>query len=124
MESLITFRATAGRALIGFEVADCWCQPLGTLCSLWAQTGRTPVQFLGVRTAGTAGRGLMVPAEGVQVDRTRRSVRLPYPAALVQEAPAYASGAELTPERKRAIYRHYHVRAAPGPQPSTLCRQD
>jgi hypothetical protein len=78
MESLITFRAAAGRPLIGFEVADCWCQPVGTLCSLWAPDGRARVQFLGVRTAGTAGRGLMVPAEGVQVDRTRRSVRLPY----------------------------------------------
>lgn len=124
MELLITFRAAAGRPLIGFEVADCWCHPLGTLRSLWTQQARAPVQFLGVRTAGTAGRGLMVPAEGVQVDRTRRSVRWPYPAVLVQEAPAYASGAELTPERKGDIYRHYHVRAAPGPQPSTLCRQD
>jgi hypothetical protein len=59
----------------------------------------------------------MVPAEGVQVDRTRCLVRLPYPAVVVQEAPVYAPSAELTPERKREIYRHYHVRAAPGPQP-------
>ena len=125
MESLTTLRAAAGRPLIGFGVADRSRQPVGTLRSLWAQEGRTPIQLLGVRTAGTAGRGLLVPAGGVQVDRTRRSVRLPYlAAALVQAAPAYASRAELTPERQGEIYRHYHLRAAPGPQPLTLCRQN
>jgi hypothetical protein len=97
---------------------------LGTLRSLWAQAGRAPVQFLGVRTAGTAGRGLLVPAEGIEVDPTRRSVRLPYAAALVEEAPAYAPGAELTPERKGEIYRHYDLHAMPCPQLSTLCCRD
>jgi hypothetical protein len=79
MEPLTTLSPAVSHPLIGFEVADRSRQPVGTLCSLWVQEGRTQVQFLGVRTAGTAGRGLLVPAEGVQVDRARRSVRLPYP---------------------------------------------
>lgn len=123
MPLLHTLKADACCGLIGFEVVDCSRQAVGTLCSLWAEQRAGRVQFLGVHTAATAGRGLLVPAEGVQVDPARRSIRLRCPAALIHAAPAYASSAELTPERKGEIYRHYHVHATLYPRLSTLCRQ-
>jgi hypothetical protein len=57
----------------------------------------------------------VVPAEGAEVDVRRRRVHLPYPRALIDEAPAYGCGAALTPEQERDIYLHYDVQVTPYP---------
>ena len=120
MPLLNTLQADACRALIGFAVADRSRQPVGTLSSIWANEGTGRVQFLGVRTVGTGGRGHLVPAEGVQVDAKHRFVRLPYPGLLVHDGPADAAAAALSLEREREIYLHYDVLTTRRPHPSSL----
>ena len=105
----------AGRPWVGFEVLDRSGQAVGTLFSLWYHDGAEAVQFFGIQTAGSTGRGLVVPAEGVAVDARRRLVQLLYPRVLVQEGPAHACGAELTPEQERDIYLHYDVQVTAYP---------
>ena len=116
MESVSARPAEPCRPLIGFEVLDRSNQPAGTLFSLWYHQGADAVQFLGIQTGGVAGKGAVVPAEGVEVDARQRRVHLPYPRALVDEAPAYSCGAELTPEQERDIYLHYDLRVTSYPR--------
>lgn len=120
MRSLPALTPEAGRLWLGFAVADCSREAVGTLRSLWAREVTGQVQFFGIQTAETAGRDLLVPVEGVEVDAGRRCIWLPYARALVLEAPAYAPSAELTPERKGEIYLHYDVQATLQPQSRTL----
>ena len=115
MESVSARTADPCRPLIGFEVLDRSNQPAGTLFSLWYYPGADAVQFFGVLIVGVAGKGAVVPAEGVEVDATQRRVQLPYPRALIDEAPAYSCGAELTTEQERDIYLHYDVQVTAYP---------
>ena len=123
MESVSGRTADACRPLIGFEVLDRSNQPAGTLFSLWYYPGADAVQFFGVQTIGVAGKGAVVPAEGVEVDAMQRRVHLPYPSALIGEAPAYRCGAELTPEQERDIYLHYGVQVTAYPSAGADGRQ-
>lgn len=123
MESVSARTAEACRPLIGFEVLDRSNQAADTLLSLWYHQGADAVQFFGVQTLEFAGKGAVVPAEGVEVDALRRRVRLPYPRALVDEAPAYSCGAELTPEQERDVYLHYGVQVTAYPSAGTDGRE-
>ena len=116
VEALCTRRAGMDRLWTGFEVVDCSYQPIGTLFSLWYHERSDAVQFFGVQTAGTAGKGLVVPAEGVQVDSTHCWLQLPYPRLIVEEAPAYPGDAKLTLEQERDIYLHYDLRVTSYPR--------
>jgi hypothetical protein len=66
MELLTTLTVDACRSLTGFEVADRSRQPVGTLRSLWAAEGLD--------------RGLLVPAQGVQVEPGAKGSPLKKPA--------------------------------------------
>lgn len=115
MEPVSARTAEACRPLIGFEVLDGSNQPAGTLFSLWYHHGADVVQFFGVQTLELAGMGAVVPAEGAEVDAMQRRVHLPYPHALLDEAPAYSCGAELTPEQERDIYLYFGVQVTAYP---------
>ena len=120
MNGMSQLSAAACGPLVGFAVADPSNQPIGTLCSIWGHAGTGRVQFVGVRALATAGRGHLVPAEGVSVDAVKRLVRLPYPGGLVHDGPAYAVCAELSLEREREIYLHYDLQVTFGPRLSSL----
>ena len=123
MEVVSARSVDACRPLIGFEVLDGSNQSAGTLFSLWYYRGADAVQFFGVQTLQLAGKGAVVPAEGVEVDALQRRVHLPYPRALIDEAPAYSGGAELTPEQERDIYLHYGLQVTVYPRAGTDGRQ-
>ena len=124
MNAVATLKVDACRAWVGFRVVDGSCEPVGMLRSLWAEPRSGRLQFLGVGTAWTAGRDLLVPAEGIEVDAGRCWIRLPYGRARLHAAPAYAPSAELTPERKGEIYLHYDTDGTLCPQISTLSRPE
>lgn len=104
------------RLWIGFAVVDCSYQPIGTLLSFRCHERSDAVQFFGVQITGSAGKGLVVPAEDVQVDITHCSVQLPYSRLIVEEAPVYPGDAKLTPEQERDIYLHYDVQVTSYPR--------
>ena len=120
MKALPALMHRAGLPGLGLAVVDGSHIPAGTRRPLWAHAGTGQVQFFGVQTAGSAARDLLGPAEGVEVDAGRRRLRLPYARAQGQAAPAYAAGAELTPESRDLIYLHDDVQAAWRPQSGAL----
>jgi hypothetical protein len=104
------------RLWTGFVVVDCSYQPIGTLFSLWYHERSDAVQFFGIQTAGAAGKRLVVPADGIEVDATHCCVQLPYSRLVVEEAPAYPGDAKLTLEQERDIYLHYDVQVTSYPR--------
>jgi uncharacterized protein (TIGR02271 family) len=72
------------------------------------------VAFLGVKTGWIFGRTHVVPAQGAQVNRSGRRIRLPYSVEKVKETPAYDADEAIAPEREREIYDYYGITGTRG----------
>jgi hypothetical protein len=86
--------------------------PIGSLSSLWARKESVRIQLLGIRTTWAAAQWLLVPAEGVQVDRSLNLAWVPYFRDYVHDAVAPTVSGELTLEQEREIYLHYGLQVS------------
>src|SRR3982751_4562 len=93
---------------IDHEVVDRNGNPVGTLSCLWSDHSHEPA-YLGVKTGWLFGKNHVVPAEGVEVNKQRRTIRLPYTVDKVKEAPSYDVGDEIDDTAEREVRAYYNL---------------
>lgn len=92
---------------IGCVVLDRDNDRLGTVESVWHDADGQPA-FLAIKTGWLGlGRAHLVPAEVAEWGPKGRKVRLPYDAAVVKEAPSFASEEDLDDAGERRIYDYW-----------------
>ena len=97
--------------LLDYNVTDQSGSEIGTLHSFWADHAGGKLEFVGVKTGWLFGANHVIPADRVEFDDAARTVRVPYDAEFVKNAPSIDADAEISDEEEAEIYRYYNVRA-------------
>lgn len=90
---------------------------IGTLSCLWSDESGEPL-YLGVQTGWLFGKTHVVPADSVELNEARRTIRLPYTAEEIKEAPSYDKNVELDETAQDAISAYYES-SSPSPTVSS-----
>jgi uncharacterized protein (TIGR02271 family) len=93
---------------IGHEVVDNKGNKVGSLECLWTDHTGQPA-FLGIKTGWFIGRTHVVPAHSATVSERGRSIRVPYDAERVKNAPAYDGDVKLDDRTEREVCSYYGV---------------
>jgi uncharacterized protein (TIGR02271 family) len=111
--------------LIGYKVVDQNEKEIGSVENLWAdQTGQPA--YLGVRTAQTANRHYVVPAQSARVSYARQKIKLPFLQQRLEGAPSFAPEADFTDAMEEEVARYYSLqtpRSAPTAAHSTTSEE-
>lgn len=92
--------------MLAYNVYDSQDNRIGHVSGLWVNSSND-VEFVGVKTTWLVGRTHIFPAQGMQVNHARESIRTPYPEEVIKNAPAFDPGAELTEAEQREIFNYY-----------------
>ncbi|CAL9282972.1 MULTISPECIES: PRC-barrel domain-containing protein [unclassified Streptomyces] len=101
------------RGLIGRKAFDRDGHRIGTVDEVYLDDATGVPEWAAVRT-GLFGRDAFVPLEPSRV--AADGLHVPYPKALIKDAPHLGVGRHLSPEQELRLYRHYGL--APGSAPS------
>src|SRR4051812_49659317 len=101
-----TDTADLGR-FIDYAVVDRNGDKVGSVDAVWQDESGEPY-YLAVRTGWLhMGKAHVVPAHNAQVDEAKRRIKLPFDAARIKEAPAFASEEELTTDAHQSIREYF-----------------
>lgn len=104
--------------LLGYDVVDIDGGKIGTVKALWEDYTRQPA-YLGVATSWLdMGRIHVVPAQYATLSEKRRCLRLPFPAAVVKDAPQCHATDEITLKGETKI-RDYYRKKGPAGEPES-----
>jgi len=90
------------------KVVDQDGNKIGKLNCLWSDTEGEPA-YLGVQTGWLFGKTHVVPARRVEVNESTETIRLPYTAEKIKDAPSYASDAELDANSQGEVLAYYNI---------------
>jgi uncharacterized protein (TIGR02271 family) len=93
---------------VGHEVVDNKGNKVGTLECLWTDHTGEPA-FLGVKTGWFMGRTHVVPAHSATVSERGRTIRMPYEAERIKNAPAYDGDVRMDDTTEREVCSYYGV---------------
>jgi uncharacterized protein (TIGR02271 family) len=93
---------------IGHDVVDRNGNKVGTLECLWSDHTGQPA-FLGVKTGWFLGKTHVVPAQRAEVNEGARTIRLPYEADRIKQAPSYDPDTELNEDTEREVSSFYNI---------------
>jgi hypothetical protein len=114
-------QAPSSAQFIDFQAVNQQDEKLGTVEVVWEDTSGGPA-YLGVKQPAQE-KLAVIPAEGVQVNQSRKSVRLNLSSQALQAAPTVEEDAELDQqlqEKAQSFYRQHTAKAAAGQvQPRT-----
>ena len=96
-----------------YFVVDAEGGDVGHLVSYWTEGGSSRPTFAAVRGGRLMPRVHVVPLEGARLDEERRLLRVPYPRAVVLDAPVVEEGAMLSVEAAEAARSHYLGKSVP-----------
>ncbi|WP_374983967.1 PRC-barrel domain-containing protein [Streptomyces fradiae] len=100
------------RGLIGRKAFDRDGHRIGTVDEVYLDDATGVPVWAAVRT-GLFGRDAFVPLRPSRV--AADGVHVPYPKALVRDAPGFGVGRHLSPEQELRLYRHYGLALPPAP---------
>ena len=93
------------RTLPGQTLYDSEGDKVGEIADIYADRGTNEPQWLAVKTGLFGSKLTFVPlSEAVAVDD---GAQVPYPKALIKDAPHAGDGEELPPEEEQRLYEHY-----------------
>jgi len=93
---------------VDHEVVDQSGNKIGKLNCVWSDGQNEPV-YLGIQTGWLFGKTHVVPAQRADVNERSRTIRLPYGAEKIKNAPSYDSTAEIDANTEREIQDYYNV---------------
>ena len=93
---------------IAHDVVDRNGNKVGTLECLWSDHTGQPA-FVGVKTGWFLGKTHVVPAHRVEVNEAARTIRLPYEADRIKQAPSYDPDTELSEDIEREVSSFYNI---------------
>lgn len=99
---------------IDHAVTDQNGKKIGKLTCLWSDPQGEPV-YLGVQTGWLFGKTHVVPAENAQVNNSSKTIRLPYFAEKIKDAPSYDATAEIDPNSEQEIRAYYNLSSESNP---------
>ncbi|HKP97718.1 MAG TPA: PRC-barrel domain-containing protein [Fibrobacteria bacterium] len=99
--------------LIGFEVLDRDGNRVGVVDAVFEDEPDRR-EFLGMRL-GTLGLGRLrlVPAQFAEIDENTRKIKFPFPAHMLERAPAFDGDFEFGSESERKVYDYYRQAGFP-----------
>jgi len=100
---------------VGHDVVDQSEKKIGTLQCLWSDHENEPA-YLGVQTGWIFGKTHIVPAQRAEVNGSTKTIRLPYTADKVKDAPSYDSATEIDANTERQVQSYYNISPQPGAQ--------
>jgi uncharacterized protein (TIGR02271 family) len=100
---------------IGHDVVDNNGNKVGTLECLWTDHTGQPA-FLGIKTGWFLGKTHVVPAHSATVSERGRTIRVPYDADRVKNAPAYDGEVKMEDRTEREVCSYYGVPFEDKPQ--------
>ncbi|MEU2182664.1 PRC-barrel domain-containing protein [Streptomyces thermolilacinus] len=102
------------RSLIGRRAFDRDGHRIGTVDEVYLDDATGVPEWAAVRT-GLFGRDAFVPLEPSRV--AADGLHVPYPKALIKDAPNLGVGRHLSPEQELRLYRHYRLDLPSAPSP-------
>src|SRR4051794_8981846 len=99
------------------NVVDQTGKKIGTLQCIWSDHQGEPA-FLGIQTGWLFGKTHVVPAQRADVNEQSRTIRLPYPAEKIKDAPSYDPGVELDESTEREVRSFYNISSQPATRES------
>ena len=98
------------RDLSGFSVLDRDNKKIGTADEVWEDDSGQPA-YLSVKTGWLGlGRSHFIPLHEAEVNRSARSIRLPYGEEAIKNAPDFESESDIDSGRESALYEYYGTR--------------
>ncbi len=113
-------RAQVAGQLFGYGVLDASDNKIGPVDYAWLDDATNALEFIGVKTGWFMGTTHIVPAANAQISDADRSIKVPYTADQIKDAPSFAGDPELSPEDEEHVYRYYGIDRSTGPSPSGL----
>jgi uncharacterized protein (TIGR02271 family) len=95
---------TESERMLAYNVLDKNNTDIGHVSGLWTEP-HGPIAFVGVKTTWLVGKTHVIPAQGMEVNHQRETIRVPYSAEVVKNAPTSDPGEEL--EFTREVYSYY-----------------
>ena len=92
--------------MLAYNVFDKNDEKIGHVSGLWTEA-QDQIAFVGVKTSWLSGRTHVIPAQGMQVNHQRETIRVPYAAEIVKDAPTYDPGEELDYTKEQEVYAYY-----------------
>ena len=112
MKSFNSISPEASQNLIDQNVNDESGEHIGTIDSIWSDENTGKLEFLGIKTGWFFGKTHVVPVQGVQFEEGQNSIRVPYPASLIKEAPNFSPEDNLSDTQEAEIYNYYGIKGA------------
>lgn len=93
-------------SLIDANVLDVMGQEIGRVHTLWRSEDGRPL-YAGITTTWLLGKMHVVPLYDLNYDSTERTMRLPYPAKLIREAPTVDPASDLSASDQTRVCLHF-----------------
>jgi len=93
---------------IDHDVVDQTGNKIGKLSCLWSDHQGEPA-YLGVQTGWLFGKTHVVPAQSATVNEAGRTIRLPFTADKVKDAPCYDHTVEIDPTTEQEVSSYYNL---------------
>jgi hypothetical protein len=107
MKRFDSLTSEAGNAQIGRKVVVGNDEPVGTLSGVWLDPSTHRVEFVGVKANGLFKRTHLIPASTVQLDEAHGSIKVPYTASFIENAPEFNPDHELAEVEKQQVTAYY-----------------
>src|SRR6266496_4050338 len=88
---------------VDHKVVDQSGNKIGKLHCLWSDSEGEPA-YLGVQTGWLFGKTHIVPAQRAEVNEQAQTIRLPYTADKIKDAPSYDPDVDLDPNTERQVW--------------------
>jgi len=93
--------------IFDYKVLDRDGDKVGTVNDLWPNENNAGYSFIGVHTGWLMGKNHVVPADGMTIDHSEKTVRLPLSAATIKAAPDFNVSGEIDDNDQARIRSHY-----------------
>ncbi|WP_131104069.1 PRC-barrel domain-containing protein [Ornithinimicrobium sufpigmenti] len=100
-------------ALYDAEVVDQAGEKVGPLDRVYLDNATGDPAWVSVRTGWFAGRRVFCPLANAEVVGTQ--IRVPYPVAMIKDAPEIPADEHLTEDEEEQLYDYYAVDEGPAP---------
>ena len=93
--------------IYSYSVIDPHAHDIGSIDGLWANQATGDIEFVGIRTGDLSQVMHLMPAQGMDIDDTTRSIRVPYTDLQVQGAPKIGLHDQISDETRQATLAYY-----------------
>ncbi|WP_022926201.1 PRC-barrel domain-containing protein [Serinicoccus marinus] len=95
------------------EVVDQDGHKVGGMCQVYLDNGTGSPAWVSVRTGWFGGRKVFCPVSNATIQRGR--IQVPYPLAMIKDAPDIPCDGHLTEDEEEQLYDYYSVDEGPAP---------